>query len=135
MTSFFKVVGRAAPRSRVLRAIKAYMEEDWDGDLLDIMDGGLRFFSLRYGAYLDNKKLEESGFLEKVTSCGTDCGQCDYCGELAKRLVMVGWLTPEKLRDLGCDEVADRLEMGDATLPASRHGSRMLLPHPVSECG
>lgn len=136
VTSFFKVVGRLAPRNRTLRTIRAYMEEDWNGDLLDIMDGCSRFFSQRYGAYLDNKKLEEFNFSEKVTSCGINCRQCDYCAELAKRLIMLGWLTPEKLRDLGCDEIAYRLEMGEKGLKASRHGtSRMLLPHPVSKDG
>jgi collagenase-like PrtC family protease len=134
VTSYFKVVGREAPRSRALRSIKAYMEEDWNGDLLDIMCSSLYHFSLRYGAYLDNKKLEEFNFFEKVTSCGINCSQCDYCAELAKRLLMLGWLTPEKLRDFGCDELAYRLEMGEKGLKASRHGSsRMLLPHFLPE--
>jgi collagenase-like PrtC family protease len=124
VTNFFKVVG------------KAYMEEDWNGDLGDIMDGCLRFFSLRYGAYLDNKKLGESGFFKRVTTCSADCTRCDSCGELAKKLTMLGWLTPEKLRDLDCAEVADRLERGDVGLKVSRHGtSRMLLPHPVANAG
>ncbi len=133
VTRFFKIVGRAIPKSRALRSLKAYMAGDWDGDLLDIMDGCLRFFSQRYGAYLDNKKLGESRFFQKLNSCARDCRTCDYCGELTKKLLMLGWLTPEKLRDMNCEDVAERLEKGDPALKASRHGTtRMLLPHPLA---
>lgn len=134
VSNFFKVVGRAIPRSRSLRSIEAYMTGGWDGDLLDIMDGCLRFFGQRYGAYLDNKKLGESGFFQKVISCAGDCSRCDYCGALTGKLLMLGWLTAEKLKDMGCEDVAERLERGDPALKASRYGtSRMLLPHPVAE--
>lgn len=59
------------------------MEEDWNGDLFDIMASSLYTFGLTYGAYLDNKKLEEYAFFEKVTSCAMDCSRCDYCTELS----------------------------------------------------
>jgi len=132
VTSFFKIVGRASPRSRALRSLKAYMTESWDGDLLDIMDGCLRFFSQRYGAYIDNQKLGE--FFQDVGSCAGGCGRCDHCGDLARKLLLLGWFTPEKLRDMNCEDLAERLERGDPALKASRHGTaRMLLPHPVAE--
>ncbi len=86
ITSFFKIVGRSVPREKCLRAIKAYLEENWDGGLLDIMCDSFAVFNSQYGAYLDNKSLDEYGFFEKVISCDRDCYRCSYCEELAKKL-------------------------------------------------
>ena len=99
ITSFFKIVGRALPTSKVVRAIKAYLEESWDGDLIDIISSSLGRFALNHGTYLDNKTLEEFKFFEKVTSCGQKCNQCSYCDELAKKLITVIGFTEEKMED------------------------------------
>ena len=45
----------------------------------------LEDISLAYGAYLDNEKLGENRFFEKVTSCDNNCEQCGYCDELVKK--------------------------------------------------
>jgi collagenase-like PrtC family protease len=99
ITNFFKVVGRDLPNSKVIRAIKAYMEESWDGDLMDIVASSLGSFALKYGIYLDNKKLGEVGFFEKIISCGQNCYQCHYCKEVAKELIEVIGYTEEKMAD------------------------------------
>lgn len=109
ITSFFKVVGRAQLRSFVIRATKAYLEESWGGDLLDIVSGGSKRFSLTYGAYLDNKSLEKYKFFEKVTTCDHRCGQCGYCEELAEQLIELGVVTPEKAEDFVQLQAAGRL--------------------------
>jgi hypothetical protein len=54
------------PRSKVLRCIRAYLEESWDGDLIDIMCGGLGSFALKYGSYLNNKSLDEYKFFKRL---------------------------------------------------------------------
>ena len=100
ITSFFKIVGRNMPKSMVVRTTKAYLEESWGGDLLDLMAASLKRFSLAYGAYLDNKGLGEEKFFEKVTSCDRNCNQCNYCLELAKKLIKLRVLTREKMEDL-----------------------------------
>jgi collagenase-like PrtC family protease len=101
ITSFFKIVGRALPTSKAIRTIKAYMEESWDGDLMDITCSSLGAFALRHGIYVDNKKLGEQGFFEKVTSCGQSCYRCRYCEDLAKKLIEVIGYTEEKMEDRG----------------------------------
>lgn len=101
ITSFFKIVNRVLSKSKVVRAIKAYLEESWDGDLLDIISSSLGAFSLRYGTYLDNKSLDKYGFFEKVTSCDRNCTKCDYCEKLVKDLLRFGLVTEEKLIDTG----------------------------------
>lgn len=110
ITNFFKIVGRARPKSLIIRATKAYLEESWDGDLLDILCSSLNKFGLEYGAHLDNKSLGKYNFFEKVTSCEKDYNRNSYYEELAKKLIRFRVLTRGKLEDLGHKDVADELE-------------------------
>ncbi|MDD5703971.1 MAG: hypothetical protein PHU23_18215 [Dehalococcoidales bacterium] len=110
ITSFFKIVDRIQPRNMVIRCVKAYLEESWDGDLLDILSASLCSFGLKHAASLDNKSLDKYKFFEKVTSCDRNCGQCSYCVDIAQKLVKLGKLTREKLEDIGLKEAADKLE-------------------------
>ena len=89
ISCFFKIVGRMMPTSRVIRTTKAYLEESWDGNILDIMDGNLRAFCLEIFAYLDNKSLDKFNFFEKITSCYYNCdkNKCSYCEMLLKKLI------------------------------------------------
>ncbi len=109
ITSFFKIVGRSQLSGMVIRSIKAYLEESWSGDLLDILCASIKRFSLTYGAYLDNESLEKYKFFEKVISCDRKCGQCSYCEELAGKLIKLGILTREKLEDMGLKNVPEEL--------------------------
>ena len=101
ITSFFKIVGRARPKTMVLRTVKAYMSQAWDGDLLDILSGSLYRMSMEFGASLDNKTLSKYGFFDRVTSCDNHCQNCSYCSNLANKLVRLGIPTRGKLEDIG----------------------------------
>jgi hypothetical protein len=65
---------------------------------------------MEYGANLDNKSLTRYGFFDKVTACDYDCQNCNYCPELASKLIRLQVLTRGKLEDLGLKETADQLE-------------------------
>jgi collagenase-like PrtC family protease len=110
ITNSFKIVGRVRPKSFVIRAIKAYLKEEWDGNLLDIVSSSLNLFGLEYGAILDNKSLSKYKFFEKVVSCDRDCSKCSYCMEMAEILIKTKVLTREKLEDLGRKDLADNLQ-------------------------
>lgn len=124
IVKYFKIVGRARPKSMVLRTIKAYMEESWDGDLLDIQSSSLGQFGLHELAYLDNKSLDKYGFFKKITSCDKHCVGCNYCEELASKLVSMDVLTRGKLEDIGRKDVADVLER-EGKLPWHKHGMHL----------
>ncbi len=109
ITSFFKIVGRARPKSFVVRAVKAYLRQSWDGDVLDIVSGSLNKFGIEYGAHFDNKSLGRYDFFEKVTSHDKDFDKNNYFVELADKLIGLQVLTRGKLEDLGLKEVADGL--------------------------
>ena len=110
ITNYFKIVGRARPRSFVIRSTKAYLKESWDGDLLDILSSSLNLFGLQEFAHLDNKSLEKYKFFETVTSCDKSCHQCSYCEELAQKLIKLGVLTRARLEDMDLKGLADELE-------------------------
>jgi collagenase-like PrtC family protease len=105
ITNYYKLVGRDLPNSKVLRSVKAYMQESWDGDLMDIVASSLGAFALKHGIYLDNKKLGEVGFFNQVSNCGQKCYQCNYCEELVKKYAKKGKYNEEKMADkkLNCN--------------------------------
>jgi collagenase-like PrtC family protease len=101
ISSFFKLVGRTSSMNMILRSLKAYMEEKWDGDLLELMAGNLYSCGMSNMLHLDNQSLGTEGFFEKVTSCDHECIDCNYCSELAGRILKRGVLTTEKAKDMG----------------------------------
>jgi collagenase-like PrtC family protease len=110
ITKFFKIVGRARPRSFVIRAVKAYLRQSYDGDVLDIVSGSLNKFGIEFGAHLDNKSLGKHDFFQKVTCADEDFVKEDFFRDLSKELIRFRVLTRGKLEDLGLKEVADDLQ-------------------------
>ncbi|NLD37302.1 MAG: hypothetical protein GX654_10580 [Desulfatiglans sp.] len=100
---FFKLVGRTSSRNMILRTLKAYMGQSWDGDLLELMAGNLYSCGISNLLYLDNRGLDNEGFFEKVTSCDHECIDCNYCNELAGKLIKRGVMTHEKAKDMGME--------------------------------
>lgn len=81
----FKIAGRTRSKEWILNTTKAYLEESYDDNMLDIMDSNLNAFKKHFGASIDNKKLET--FHEKVTSCDKNCHRCRYCENVAEKLL------------------------------------------------
>lgn len=101
ITGYFKLVGRASSKSMVLRVLAAYMEESWDGDLLELMAGNLYSAGMSQLLHVDNKSLDAAGFFDRVSSCDKECSSCAYCDQLIRRLLQRGVFTPAKMQDLG----------------------------------
>jgi collagenase-like PrtC family protease len=101
ITRYFKLVGRTSSNSMLLRSVEAYLSENWNGDLLELMAGNLYSVGMSHLLHLDNKALDEVGFFAKVASCDKECSECDYCATLAGKLIQRGVFTPGKIGDLG----------------------------------
>ena len=101
ITNYFKLVGRSSSKSMLLRSLEAYLNEDWDGDLLELMAGNLYSLAMSHLMHLDNKSLDAIGFFKTVTSCDKECIDCSYCNELAGNLIKRGVFTSAKIEDLG----------------------------------
>ncbi len=96
----FKLACRSQLQSFIIRVVTAYLGESWDGDLLDLVSGCCKRFSMSQGAYLNNKVLDAFNFFETVTSCDNVCSRCDYCEKLARQMLGLGLYTREKGEDL-----------------------------------
>jgi len=101
IANYFKIVGRTCASAMVVRATRAYLEEKWAGDMLDLISGPMNLFAVGYGGYLSNPSLGQAEFFEKVTTCSANCAVCDYCSTLVGKLLQLRVLTQEKLADLG----------------------------------
>jgi collagenase-like PrtC family protease len=101
ISGYFKIVGRTSSKTMLLRAVNAYMNESWDGDLLELMAGNLYSVAMSHLMHLNNKSLDELGFFDRVTSCDQECSECEFCRALAEKLIKRGVFTPSKLADLG----------------------------------
>jgi collagenase-like PrtC family protease len=99
ITDYFKLVCRSQKMSFVTRAARAYLEEAYEGDLLDLVSGCSKRFSMERGAYLDNASLGRRKFFETVTACGYRCAACGFCDELAGELIATSVYTPQKAAD------------------------------------
>jgi collagenase-like PrtC family protease len=86
ITNYFKISTRNTKGWNIIS--RAYIEESWDGNLLDlIVDGALKSYSQSCDAYIDNRKLGEYNVFDKLLSCDQNCDRCDYCRELAATLI------------------------------------------------
>ncbi len=101
ITNYFKLVGRTSSKSMLARSFEAYLNESWDGDLLELMAGNLYSVAMSHLMHLDNKSLDAIGFFQKVTSCDKECSECSYCSELVAKLMRRGVFTSAKIEDLG----------------------------------
>jgi hypothetical protein len=83
----------------ILCSLEAY--KSWDGYLLELIAGNLYSCGMPNLLHLDNRSLDAEGFFEKVTSCDHECIDCNYCIQLAGKLIKRRVLTPEKAKDMG----------------------------------
>jgi collagenase-like PrtC family protease len=101
ITGYFKIVGRTSSKSMLLRAVHAYLNESWEGDLLELMAGNLYSVGMSHLMHLDNKSLDEIEFFDRVRSCDKECSECDYCSALVEKLIKRGVFTSAKIQDMG----------------------------------
>jgi len=101
----FKIAGRRMSAQWIVRAVKAFASREYQGNLVDIIQG----FSMSFGGLeqkdpnvkigqtlgkeskskliIDNRKLD--GFIDffKKQNCIAMCNECSYCDEWAKKVV------------------------------------------------
>jgi collagenase-like PrtC family protease len=101
---FFKVGGRAMSTEWIVNATKAYASLSYPGNLHDILnnfspktrciaanlsDTEISTIASPPKVYIDNQALD--GFINffKKQDCQSECGHCQYCQEIANRVVRV----------------------------------------------
>jgi len=86
ITKSFKIVGRTMPSNWIIKRTKNYLEERFEGNLLELVESAVPQFLQVYKAYVDVFHFDYE-FFKKVTSCDKNCFKCKYCEELAKKVV------------------------------------------------
>lgn len=83
---YFKLQGRhTAFNGDPARAVECYMKEEFDGNLMDLLD--LFAPTNSFNVHLDNKSLDGfiKPFLENPQFCKESCGTCSYCDNFVKK--------------------------------------------------
>lgn len=91
----FKISGRGFPQEKILKWIKSYEQENYEGNLLEIVPCPVSFshlgldFTLSEIVYIDNKRL--SGFVDffQTNICKENCYPCNYCDKISKELMLI----------------------------------------------
>lgn len=95
-----KIAGRGLPADDLLRLIEAYLAGRYEGDIYALIDNSYLHFCwdmfdleaellppLRVS--IDNRLLDGwyEYFVKNDPPCLTGCGECNYCGEIASKVV------------------------------------------------
>ena len=78
-----KLCGRNRGADFLMRAVAAYMDGEYEGNLLDLMDA---MGDLADRMFIPNQKLP-ADFFEQVTGCAKACRACGLCPDLARRIL------------------------------------------------
>jgi hypothetical protein len=109
-STFFKIVGRDMLPSKVLRCCSAYMDEKYNGNLLDLLCSCTGYYGVETSAYVDNVALGKSDWFDRLSTCDRRCEKCGYCEQLVQTYLRYGWITEENLRDIGQGALADAVK-------------------------
>lgn len=97
---YIKIAGRGLPADDLLRLIEAYLAGRYDGDIYALIDNSYMHFCwdmfdldaeplplLKIS--IDNRSLDGwyEFFVKNNPPCITSCGDCNYCEEIANRVI------------------------------------------------
>ena len=108
--NYFKLDGRDKPEKYLLEVIKAYINENFDGNLLFLIQGSypknkselnnlITKNSFKIGVYLDNKKLDKFliNLINGKYDCSNGCYKCNYCEEWKNEALIIDSATTDFL--------------------------------------
>jgi radical SAM superfamily enzyme YgiQ (UPF0313 family)/collagenase-like PrtC family protease len=78
----FKLATRCRRTPSLLRVLKAYSDESYDGSITDLINVA----ALNSLGDIPNKSLDGLGYREKTATCGLDCSRCSYCRDLLNKV-------------------------------------------------
>lgn len=84
---YFRILGAGRPADWILRCATAYSEENYKGNLLDILTTPCLAVDEKLPFQVDNGSLD--GFIEYFIrgKCSRECRNCSYCYEIAGKAV------------------------------------------------
>jgi tetratricopeptide (TPR) repeat protein len=87
IADYYKLTTRSFSTPKIEFCLKAYINQDFNGNLLEILDcPGLGYFN-----YINYAVLKKSNFFRKMIVCtgNSNCNNCSYCNKLIKDAVVI----------------------------------------------
>jgi len=85
IVDYYKLSTRVFSTSKIEFCLKAYINQDFNGNLLEILDSpGLSYFN-----FINYDLLKKNNFFEKITKCNNNCNKCNYCNKLMKDAIVI----------------------------------------------
>jgi len=82
---YYKLSTRVIPTNQIELCLKAYINQRFNGNLLEILDSpGLAYFE-----YIDYRILSKGNYFKKMIDCADDCNSCGYYNRLLKKATVV----------------------------------------------
>ncbi|MDD2566156.1 MAG: hypothetical protein PHZ26_02520 [Candidatus Gracilibacteria bacterium] len=76
---YLKISTRDRETHFIDKLLNIYISENYDGNILDILEVAFSDISNNKIKYIDNKKLGKLGFFEDMLKCPKDCDTCTNC--------------------------------------------------------
>lgn len=83
LVDYIKIAYRLDNSDTLKKKMLAYFTRSYDGNLFEIIPSN-RYGLSKYGC---KNKYFPSNFIEKVTNCSMDCSSCNYCEDVAARVI------------------------------------------------
>ena len=121
---YFKIDGRDKTEDYNLEVINAYMNEEYDGNLLYLMQNyypknSLEFLTIdklpnfKLGVFLDNKLLNNfiNYFYDEGNPCNEGCQNCNYCENWKEKAIQIKDENIEKYMKVLLKEEEERFDI------------------------
>ncbi len=86
LNCLYKLATRGSSTRKIEQILKAYIEESYDGNLLDLLEC---CFSEKV-PFINNKVLSEYDFFKKTMGCDMVCDSCGFCPEVFRKATEQG---------------------------------------------
>lgn len=101
VVDIFKIASRYTPGKALLTIVDAYMKGRHKGFLVELIMGlgAIKDLSQKYLFDIDNRKFPKD-FVKKVTTCDKFCAGCDYCSDIARKVVIAPQDIKKRIREI-----------------------------------
>jgi len=102
----YKISGRANTLNWIIECMRAYSDQAYDGNLMDLLDCPSE---LRHMFYIPNKELD--GAIKQWMNCKKMCHRCGFCKATSERIMGVYEFSDMQRKTLPLKEVQARCEI------------------------
>ncbi|MEM3551578.1 MAG: U32 family peptidase [Candidatus Bathyarchaeia archaeon] len=98
--NYIKIAGRGLPAEVLLKLVEAYLSGHYEGDIYSLIDNSYMHFCFdmfdlkskplpQLRISIDNRSLDGwyEYYVNNNPQCAIGCGKCNYCGEIAEKVV------------------------------------------------